>query len=184
MSAAPPRAVVTGAAASLLRHLADVHGPLMLHQSGGCCDGSAPMCFPMGEFTVGDRDVLLGVFDLSLGVGELGTIAPQDDDAVPLWISGPQFDAWKHTQLVLDVVPGRGAGFSLEAPEGVRLLSRGGCSTPPNSPRWTARSRCSVPTGNAARVPGRRRPRSWWPRPPTRARCRATVGDPARILGR
>ncbi len=124
------------------------------------------------------------MFDLSLGVGELGTIAPQDDDAVPLWISGPQFDAWKHTQLVLDVVPGRGAGFSLEAPEGVRLLSRGGCSTPPNSPRWTARSRCSVPTGNAARVPGRRRPRSWWPRPPTRARCRATVGDPARILGR
>ncbi|OQQ33401.1 hypothetical protein A6411_04090 [Prescottella equi] len=125
MSAAPPRAVVTGAAASLLRHLADVHGPLMLHQSGGCCDGSAPMCFPMGEFTVGDRDVLLGVFDLSLGVGQVGVARPEDDDAVPLWISGPQFDAWKHTQLVLDVVPGRGAGFSLEAPEGVRLLSRG-----------------------------------------------------------
>ncbi|QBJ95606.1 DUF779 domain-containing protein [Rhodococcus sp. ABRD24] len=125
MTAAPPRAVVTAAAASLLRHLADVHGPLMLHQSGGCCDGSAPMCFPLGEFVIGDRDVLLGVLDLRLGVGEAGATEPQDDDAVPLWISGPQFDAWKHTQLVLDVVPGRGAGFSLEAPEGLRLLSRG-----------------------------------------------------------
>ncbi|QKT12811.1 DUF779 domain-containing protein [Rhodococcus sp. W8901] len=125
MSPAPARAVVTAAAAALLRHLADVHGPLMLHQSGGCCDGSAPMCFPLGEFVVGDRDVLLGVLDLGAGVGETSASDPEDDDAVPVWISGPQFDAWKHTQLVLDVVPGRGAGFSLEAPEGVRLLSRG-----------------------------------------------------------
>ncbi|WFR73856.1 DUF779 domain-containing protein [Prescottella defluvii] len=123
---APPRVVVTAAAAALLRHLTDVHGPLMVHQSGGCCDGSAPMCFPLGEFAVGDHDVLLGVLDLSLGVGEVpvGSAEDEDEDAVPVWISGPQFDAWKHTQLVLDVVPGRGAGFSLEAPEGVRLLSR------------------------------------------------------------
>ena len=88
------------------------HGPLMFHQSGGCCDGSSPMCYPDGDFIVGDRDVLLGVLD----VGTAG---------VPVWISGPQFQAWKHTQLVIDVVPGRGSGFSLEAPEGMRFLSRG-----------------------------------------------------------
>ncbi len=70
------------------------------------------MCYPDGEFIVGDRDVLLAILD----VGEPG---------VPVWISGPQFEAWKHTQLVIDVVPGRGGGFSLEAPEGMRFLSRG-----------------------------------------------------------
>ena len=80
----------------------------MFHQSGGCCDGSSPMCYPDGEFIVGDRDVLLGVL-----VG------------APVWISGPQFQTWKHTQLVIDVVAGRGGGFSLEAPDGVRFLSRG-----------------------------------------------------------
>jgi hypothetical protein len=83
----------------------------MFHQSGGCCDGSSPMCYPRGDFLVGDRDVLLGVLDIG--------------DGVPVWISGPQYQAWKHTQLVIDVVPGRGGGFSLEAPEGVRFLSRG-----------------------------------------------------------
>ena len=106
------RVVVTADAATLLDQLRDQHGPLMFHQSGGCCDGSSPMCYPDGEFIVGDRDVLLGV----LGVGA---------DGVPVWISGPQFQAWKHTQLVIDVVPGRGGGFSLEAPEGKRFLSRG-----------------------------------------------------------
>ena len=80
----------------------------MFHQSGGCCDGSSPMCYPAGEFIVGDRDVLLGILD-----------------GAPVWISGSQFDVWKHTQLVIDVVPGRGGGFSLEAPEGVRFLTRG-----------------------------------------------------------
>ena len=70
------------------------------------------MCYPDGDFIVGDRDILLGVLD----VGR---------DGVPVWISGPQFEAWKHTQLVIDVVPGRGGGFSLEAPEGMRFLSRG-----------------------------------------------------------
>jgi uncharacterized protein len=105
------RALVTAAAAELLRRLQDRHGALMFHQSGGCCDGSSPMCYPDGEFIVGDRDILLAVLDVGGGV--------------PVWISGPQFDAWKHTQLVIDVVPGRGGGFSLEAPEGMRFLSRG-----------------------------------------------------------
>jgi len=104
----PPRAQITAAAAALLTALQDRHGPVMFHQSGGCCDGSSPMCYPDGEFIVGDRDVLLGVL--------LGA---------PVWISGPQFETWKHTQLTIDVVPGRGGGFSLEAPEGVRFLSRG-----------------------------------------------------------
>ena len=108
---APARALVTEAAADLLRRLQDRHGALMFHQSGGCCDGSSPMCYPGGEFIVGDRDILLAILDVG--------------DGVPVWISGPQFDAWKHTQLVIDVVPGRGGGFSLEAPEGMRFLSRG-----------------------------------------------------------
>lgn len=104
----PPRVQITAAAAALLTTLQERHGPVMFHQSGGCCDGSSPMCYPHGEFIVGDRDVLLGVL--------LGA---------PVWISGSQFETWKHTQLTIDVVPGRGGGFSLEAPEGVRFLSRG-----------------------------------------------------------
>jgi uncharacterized protein (DUF779 family) len=108
----PNRALITRAAAELLTTLQAKHGPLMFHQSGGCCDGSSPMCYPDGEFIVGDRDVLLAVLDVG-------------DGGVPVWISGPQFEAWRHTQLVIDVVPGRGGGFSLEAPEGVRFLSRG-----------------------------------------------------------
>jgi uncharacterized protein (DUF779 family) len=105
---APPRVLITEVAARLLHELRDRHGPLMFHQSGGCCDGSSPMCYPDGEFIVGDRDVLLGVIE-----------------ETPVWISGPQFDAWKHTQLIIDVVAGRGGGFSIEAPEGKRFLSRG-----------------------------------------------------------
>jgi uncharacterized protein len=108
MSACPPRVLITETAAGLLRRLRDRHGELMFHQSGGCCDGSSPMCYPDGEFIVGDRDVLLGIVEHT-----------------PVWISGPQFDAWKHTQLVIDAVPGRGGGFSMEAPEGMRFLSRG-----------------------------------------------------------
>jgi uncharacterized protein (DUF779 family) len=111
----PPGAVITLAAAELLARLQERHGPVMFHQSGGCCDGSSPMCYPCGDFLVGDRDVLLGELDVG--------------DGVPVWISGPQYQAQyqgeKHTQLVIDVVPGRGGGFSLEAPEGVRFLSRG-----------------------------------------------------------
>jgi len=117
---APSRALITESAAGLLRRLQERHGALMFHQSGGCCDGSAPMCYPDGDFLVGDRDVLLAVLDV-------GTAEARSKGAVgvPVWISGPQFEVWKHTQLVIDVVPGRGGGFSLEAPEGLRFLSRG-----------------------------------------------------------
>ncbi|MFD9670149.1 DUF779 domain-containing protein [Rhodococcus sp. NPDC059968] len=119
-----PRIVATSEAVELLRRLGGTHGALMMHQSGGCCDGSAPMCYPDGEFIVGDRDVLLGVLDLRLRVGETPSTRPEGGDAVPVWISGSQFEVWKHTQLVLDVVPGRGSGFGLESPMGVRFLSR------------------------------------------------------------
>ena len=111
-STPPHRALITRAAADLLVKLQARHGALMFHQSGGCCDGSSPMCYPDGDFIVGDRDVLLAILDVG-------------DHGVPMWISGPQFDAWKHTQLIIDVVPGRGGGFSVEAPEGMRFLSRG-----------------------------------------------------------
>ncbi|MBI3275162.1 MAG: DUF779 domain-containing protein, partial [Methylocystis sp.] len=84
----------------LLRRLRGIHGALMMHQSGGCCDGSSPMCYPDGEFIVGDRDVLLGIIDLRLGVGDVPTDLPAGADAITVWISGSQFEAWKHTQLV------------------------------------------------------------------------------------
>jgi uncharacterized protein len=112
----PSRALITAAAADLLRKLQNQHGALMFHQSGGCCDGSSPMCYPDGDFIVGDRDILLAVLDV---------VSESQPAGVSVWISGPQFDAWKHTQLVIDVVPGRGGGFSLETPEGLRFLSRG-----------------------------------------------------------
>ncbi|WP_064443337.1 DUF779 domain-containing protein [Rhodococcus sp. YH3-3] len=128
--AVPPPLVTTAGAADLLRRLSGTHGELMMHQSGGCCDGSAPMCYPSGEFIVGDRDVLLGIVDLRLAVGETPEDLPTGTDAVQVWISGSQFEAWKHTQLVLDVVPGRGSGFSLESPEGFRFLSRARAFTP------------------------------------------------------
>ncbi|WP_442791062.1 DUF779 domain-containing protein [Nocardia sp. NBC_01327] len=128
---APRRARATAAAMDLLRRLRDTHGPLMLHQSGGCCDGSAPMCYPAGEFIIGDRDVLLGLLDLRLRTGESADSVPGPEDVVQVWISGPQFAAWQHTQLVLDMVPGRGSGFSLESPEGFRFLSRGRVFDPP-----------------------------------------------------
>jgi uncharacterized protein (DUF779 family) len=104
----PHRILATPAADALIARLVEMHGPLMFHQSGGCCDGSAPMCFPAGEFRVGGQDVLLG------------TIA----EGVPVWIGAAQFDYWAHTQVTIDVVPGRGAGFSLEAPEGMRFIVR------------------------------------------------------------
>lgn len=110
---APDRVVATDAAVQLLTKLSELHGGLMIHQSGGCCDGSAPMCYPVGEYRVGQRDVLVGEIELAEPI-----------PAVRVWINGDQFELWKHTQLILDVVKGRGAGFSLEAPEGVRFLSR------------------------------------------------------------
>lgn len=107
-----PRIAVTDEAAAMLRRLTAAHGPVMFHQSGGCCDGSSPMCYPDGEFRLGGSDVHLGDLDIGL------------DRPVPMWMSGSQFELWKHTHLTVDVVPGRGAGFSLEAPEGVRFLIR------------------------------------------------------------
>ncbi|MEU8530413.1 DUF779 domain-containing protein [Streptomyces sp. NPDC048629] len=110
---AAPRVELTPAAAALLRRLHALHGPLMFHQSGGCCDGSAPMCHPDGEFRTGDSDVLLE----SLAV-------PGVAEPVSFWMSKAQYEVWRHTRLIVDVVPGRGSGFSLEAPEGVRFLIR------------------------------------------------------------
>ncbi|WP_380780221.1 DUF779 domain-containing protein [Sphingomonas sp. R86520] len=110
---APPRILSTAAADALIAKLAAQHGPLMFHQSGGCCDGSAPMCYPAGEFRVGTQDILLG------------RIAPgATEGGVPVWIGAAQFDYWRHTQVTIDVVPGRGAGFSLEGPEGLRFMIR------------------------------------------------------------
>jgi uncharacterized protein (DUF779 family) len=101
------RVEVTEAAAALIRSLREEHGPLMFHQSGGCCDGSAPMCYPRGEFRIGQSDVLLG-----------------EIEGCPFYMGAAQFEYWKHTQLLVDVVPGRGSGFSVEAPRGVRFLTR------------------------------------------------------------
>jgi uncharacterized protein len=106
------RVAVTAEAAELIRRLTADHGPLMFHQSGGCCDGSAPMCYPDGEFLLGEADVRLGALAVGL------------EREVPVWMSAAQFEYWKHTHLTIDVVPGRGAGFSLEAPLGVRFLTR------------------------------------------------------------
>jgi uncharacterized protein (DUF779 family) len=107
------RIALTESAADLIRLLRAAHGPLMFHQSGGCCDGSAPMCYPLGEFRTGASDVLLGELEVA-GV----------EEPVGFWMSASQFERWRHTHLTVDVVPGRGSGFSLEAPEGVRFLIR------------------------------------------------------------
>jgi uncharacterized protein (DUF779 family) len=102
-----PRVTATPAALQLIERLKGIHGNLMFHQSGGCCDGSAPMCWPAGEFRTGASDVRLG---------QIGGCA--------FWMSESQFEYWQHTQLVIDVVPGRGGMFSLEGPEGLRFLTR------------------------------------------------------------
>lgn len=108
MADPPARILATPAAEAMIAHLAERHGPLMFHQSGGCCDGSAPMCFPAGEFRVGAQDVLLG----------------HVAGSVPVWIGAAQFEYWRHTQVTIDLVPGRGAGMSLESPEGQRFIVR------------------------------------------------------------
>lgn len=107
MSDSIERVTATAAALALIETLTQKHGSLMFHQSGGCCDGSAPMCFPRGEFLVGAQDVLLG---------EIG--------GSPFYIGAAQYEYWKHTQLIIDVVPGGGGMFSLEGPEGKRFLTR------------------------------------------------------------
>lgn len=101
------RVIATEAALQLIEKLKAKYGPLMFHQSGGCCDGSSPMCYPEEEFKVGDSDALLG-----------------DIGGVPFYMSASQFEYWKHTQLIIDVVPGHGGMFSLEGPEGLRFLTR------------------------------------------------------------
>jgi uncharacterized protein (DUF779 family) len=106
------RVDVTPEAVAVLRRLREQHGPLMIHQSGGCCDGSSPMCYPSGDFLTGDADVRLG--ELDIGSAE----------RVAVWIGRNQYGYWQHTHLTIDVVPGRGSGFSLEAPLGVRFLVR------------------------------------------------------------
>ncbi len=106
-SGLPQQVITTPAAVALIEKLTAKYGPLMFHQSGGCCDGSSPMCYPLGEFITGDSDVLLATIE-----------------GVPFYMSTSQFEYWKHTQLILDVVPGRGGMFSLDGPEGVRFLIR------------------------------------------------------------
>lgn len=117
----PTRVAITPVAANLVTRLVQRHGPLMFHQSGGCCDGSAPMCYPQGDFLTGDADVHLGDLEID-GVA-----------AVPVWIGRAQYAAWKHTRLTIDAVPGRGAGFSVESPEGMRFLTRSRLFTPAES---------------------------------------------------
>ncbi|PZU87790.1 MAG: DUF779 domain-containing protein [Chelatococcus sp.] len=103
----PARVLATPAALDLIAELKERHGPVLFHQSGGCCDGSSPMCYPLGEFIIGERDVLLG---------EIG--------GAPVYIGADQFEAWRHTQLVIDVVPGRGSMFSLDNGTERRFLTR------------------------------------------------------------
>ena len=109
----PTRVEVTEEAAELLRKMTAKHGPLMFHQSGGCCDGSAPMCYPVGMFKTGGQDVLLQ---------EL--VVEGIDQPIQFYMSASQYEYWKFTHLTVDVVKGRGSGFSVEAPEGVRFLIR------------------------------------------------------------
>ena len=97
-----PQVVATTDALALIARLAEAHGPVMFHQSGGCCDGSAPMCYPQGDLLTGGSDTRLG---------EIG--------GMPFFISASQFEYWQHTQIIIDVVPGRGGMFSLEGPLGL-----------------------------------------------------------------
>jgi len=118
MSSFVPRVTVTDAAREVIDHVRDRHGPLMFHQSGGCCDGSSPMCFEQGDFRLGDSDVKLGVvYDC------------------PFYMARDQFEYWKHMQLTLDVKKGRGASFSLEIPLGVRFVIRSRLFTEDESDR-------------------------------------------------
>jgi uncharacterized protein (DUF779 family) len=109
----PPRVTATAKALALIDSLRSEHGPVLFHQSGGCCDGSSPMCYPQDDFIVGDNDVCLGQ------IGE-----------APVYISASQFAVWRHTQLIIDVIPGRGGMFSLENGSEQRFLTRGRTFTP------------------------------------------------------
>ncbi len=102
-----PRVLATDAAIDLIREIRRDHPEILFHQSGGCCDGSSPMCYPADDYVVGDNDVKLG-----------------DIDGVPVYISASQYEVWKHTQLIIDVVPGRGGMFSLDNGREKRFLTR------------------------------------------------------------
>lgn len=117
------RVAATDAALDELRSLRDRHGPLMIHQSGGCCDGSSPMCYPAGDLLLGDADVHLGDLRLAGSEPDQGELAGAAD-VVPVWMGKAQYAYWQHTHLTIDLVTGRGAGFSLEAPDGVRFMIR------------------------------------------------------------
>jgi uncharacterized protein (DUF779 family) len=104
----------TAAAKQLLAEIIADHGPVLFHQSGGCCDGSSPMCYPRGEYIIGPYDVLLGYID-----------------DTPVYISESQYEAWKHTDLIIDVVPGRGGMFSLDNGREKRFLTRSQICTLP-----------------------------------------------------
>lgn len=104
---------VTPEAEKVIDRLREQHGPLMFHQSGGCCDGSSPMCFPDGELMINDTDILLG-----------------EVHHCPFYMSKDQYEYWKHTHLTLDVTPGRGASFSLEIPLGLRFVIKSRLLTP------------------------------------------------------
>lgn len=99
------RVLVSDKANEVIKELKEKHGELMFHQSGGCCDGSSPMCFPKGELMIDDNDIWLGTIE-----------------GCEFHISKDQFEYWKHTQLTVDVTPGRGASFSLEIPMGIRFI--------------------------------------------------------------
>ena len=129
----PSRVDYTPEAAELLLKLTKINGPLMFHQSGGCCDGSSPMCYLKGEFRVGASDVLVGEFDIE-------NIA----QPIQIWMSASQFEYWKHTHLTIDVVVGRGGGFSLESPEGKRFLIRSRLFT---DDEWALLENSPVQTG-------------------------------------
>ena len=133
MASAVLRVTATAAALELIEQLRREHGALMFHQSGGCCDGSAPMCFPRAEFIVGDHDRLLG---------RIG--------GAPFYISGPQFEYWQHTQLIIDVVSGRGGMFSLEGPTGRRFLTRSRLYSDEESAWLDAHEPDGPPRGEAA----------------------------------
>lgn len=131
MTTTVQRVAATEAALDELRSLRDRHGPLMIHQSGGCCDGSSPMCYPAGDLILGDADVHLGDLRLAggdpsadAGAADLGAADLAAGDVVPVWMGKAQYAYWQHTHLTIDLVPGRGAGFSLEAPDGVRFMIR------------------------------------------------------------
>ena len=107
------RVLVTEKAAEVIRELKEKHGELMFHQSGGCCDGSSPMCFPKGELMIDDNDIWLGTIE-----------------GCQFYMSKDQFEYWKHTQLTVAITPGRGASFSLEIPMGIRFIIKSRLYTP------------------------------------------------------